>query len=76
MIFTVTLLLATLLLSTLVEEKTNKVIEVLAAAVPLDAIFLGKLIAMLGISLVGLALWGGHDRRSAIPFHPGLSQTG
>jgi len=59
LIFTITMLLATLLLSTLVEEKTNKVIEVLAAAVPLDAIFLGKLLAMLGISLVGLALWGG-----------------
>jgi ABC-2 type transport system permease protein len=58
-IFTATMLLATLLLSTLVEEKTNKVIEVLAAAVPLDAIFLGKLMAMLGISLVGLALWAG-----------------
>ena len=55
----ITMLLATLLLSTLVEEKSNKVIEVLAAAVPLDAVFLGKLIAMLGISLVGLALWGG-----------------
>jgi ABC-2 type transport system permease protein len=59
LIFTVTMLLATLLLSTLVEEKTNKVIEVLAAAVPLDAVFLGKLLAMLGISLVGLALWAG-----------------
>jgi len=59
LIFTVTLLLATLLLSTLVEEKSNKVIEVLAAAVPLDAVFLGKLLAMLGISLVGLSLWGG-----------------
>ena len=59
LIFIVTLLLATLLLSTLVEEKSNKVIEVLAAAVPLDAVFLGKLLAMLGISLVGLALWVG-----------------
>lgn len=59
LVFTITMLLATLLLSTLVEEKTNKVIEVLAAAVPLDAVFLGKLLAMLGISLVGLALWGG-----------------
>ena len=58
-IFIVTVLLATLLLSNLAEEKSNKVIEVLAAAVPLDAVFLGKLIAMLGISLVGLALWGG-----------------
>lgn len=59
LIFFVTLMLATLLLSTLVEEKSNKIIEVLAASVPLDAIFLGKLVAMLGISLVGLALWGG-----------------
>ena len=58
-IFIVTLLLATLLLSNLAEEKSNKMIEVLAAAVPLDAVFLGKLIAMFGISLVGLSLWGG-----------------
>ena len=59
LIFGVTLMLATLLLSNLVEEKSNKVIEVLSAAVPLDAVFLGKLIAMLGISGVGLTLWGG-----------------
>lgn len=59
LIFAVTIMLATLLLSTLVEEKTNKIIEVLAAAVPLDAIFLGKLMAMLGIALVGLTLWSG-----------------
>ena len=58
-IFAITVLLATLLLSNLAEEKSNKVIEVLAAAVPLDSVFLGKLIAMLGISVVGLALWGG-----------------
>jgi len=59
LIFMITLMLATLLLSNLVEEKSNKVIEVLAAAVPLDAIFLGKLIAMLFISVVGLATWAG-----------------
>jgi ABC-2 type transport system permease protein len=59
LIFMVTVLLATLLLSNLAEEKSNKVIEVLAAAVPLDAVFLGKLIAMLGVSLVGLGLWVG-----------------
>ena len=59
LIFAVTVMLATLLLSNMAEEKSNKVIEVLAAAVPLDAVFLGKLIAMLGISLVGLFLWGG-----------------
>ncbi len=59
LIFGITILLATLLLSNMAEEKSNKVIEVLAAAIPLDAVFLGKLIAMLGISFVGLALWGG-----------------
>ncbi len=59
LMFGITVLLATLLLSNLAEEKSNKVIEVLAAAIPLDAVFLGKLIAMLGISLVGLMLWGG-----------------
>jgi len=58
-IFGITVMLATLLLSNLAEEKTNKVIEVLAASVPLDSVFLGKLLAMLGISFVGLALWGG-----------------
>jgi len=59
LIFTVTIMLATLSLSTLVEEKSNKIIEVLAAAVPLDSVFLGKLLAMLGISLVGLSVWSG-----------------
>ncbi|WP_114953598.1 ABC transporter permease [Sphingosinicella terrae] len=59
LIFGVTIMLATLLLSNLVEEKSNKVIEVLAAAVPLDAVFFGKLIAMLGISAVGITLWAG-----------------
>jgi ABC-2 type transport system permease protein len=58
-ILAVTRMLATLLLSTLVEEKTNKIIEILAASVPLESVFLGKLIAMLGISLVGLGLWTG-----------------
>jgi ABC-2 type transport system permease protein len=41
----------------LIEEKSSKVIEVLAAAVPVDAIFLGKLFAMLGMSLVGIGVW-------------------
>ena len=57
-LFMLTILLAGMLLSNVVEEKSNKVIEVLAAAVPVDAIFLGKLIAMLAMSLTGIALWG------------------
>jgi ABC-2 type transport system permease protein len=59
LIFTITLMLATMLVSNFVEEKTSKIIEVLAAAVPLDSIFLGKLLATLAVSLVGIALWGG-----------------
>jgi len=56
-LFVLTILLAGMLLSQLIEEKSNKVIEVLAAAVPVDAIFLGKLFAMLAMSLVGIAVW-------------------
>jgi ABC-2 type transport system permease protein len=59
LIFMATILLATLSLSTLVEEKSNKIIEVLAAALPLDSIFLGKLLAMLGASMVGISVWAG-----------------
>ena len=56
-LFVLTLLLAGMLLSQLIEEKSNKVIEILAAAVPIDAIFLGKLFAMLAMSLVGISVW-------------------
>ena len=59
LLFLLTMLLAGMVLSNLVEEKGNKIIEVLAAAIPMDAVFLGKLFAMLAISFVGIALWGG-----------------
>ena len=58
LLFLLTMLLAGMVLSNLVEEKGNKIIEVLAAAIPMDAVFLGKLFAMLAISLVGIATWG------------------
>lgn len=57
LLFLLTMLLAGMVLSNLVEEKGNKVIEILAAAIPMDAVFLGKLFAMLGVSLVGIAVW-------------------
>lgn len=57
--FFITIVLAGMLISNLVEEKASKVIEVLAAAVPVDAIFLGKLVGMLGVSLTGIVVWGG-----------------
>lgn len=58
LLFLLTMLLATMVLSNLVEEKSNKIIEILAAAIPLDALFLGKLFAMLAVSFVGIAVWG------------------
>ena len=57
LLFVLTIMLAGMLLSQLIEEKSSKVIEVLAAAVPVDAVFLGKLFAMLATSLVGIAFW-------------------
>ena len=56
-LFILTILLAGMLLSQLIEEKSNKIIEILAAAVPIDAIFLGKLLAMLAMSLIGIVVW-------------------
>ncbi len=56
-LFLLMMILAGMVLSNLVEEKGNKIIEVLAAAIPMDAVFLGKLFAMLAVSLVGIAVW-------------------
>ncbi len=56
-LFLLTMLLAGMVLSNLVEEKSNKIIEVLAAAIPMDAVFLGKLFAMLAVSMVGISVW-------------------
>ena len=56
-LFTLTLLLAGMLLSQLIEEKSNKAIEVIAAAVPVEAIFIGKLFAMLAMAWVGITVW-------------------
>lgn len=71
LLFVLTLLLAGMLLSNLIEEKSNKVIEVLAAAVPVDAIFLGKLFAMLAMSLVGIAFWATAAIAAALLLVPG-----
>ena len=57
LLFLLTILLSGMLLSQLIDEKANKIIEVLAAAVPIDSIFLGKLFAMLAMSLLGIAVW-------------------
>lgn len=56
-IFFLTLLLAGQAVGMLAEEKSNKVIEILAAAVPLEAVFMGKLIGMFGVALLFIGFW-------------------
>ena len=56
-LFLLTLMLSTMVLSQLIEEKSNKVIEIIAAAMPIDAMFVGKLFAMLSASVLGLLVW-------------------
>ena len=56
-IFFLTLLLAGQLVGTMMEERSNKVVEVLAAAVPLEAVFFGKLLGMFGSALLFVAFW-------------------
>jgi ABC-2 type transport system permease protein len=57
LLFFLTILLSGMVLSQLIEEKSNKIIEVIAAAVPIDAMFVGKLFAMLAASVVGISVW-------------------
>lgn len=56
-IFLLTLLLAGQAVGMLAEEKGNKVIEILAAAVPLESVFLGKLLGLLGVAMLFIAFW-------------------
>jgi ABC-2 type transport system permease protein len=59
LLFFLTILLSGMVLSQLIEEKSNKIIEVIAAAVPIHAMFLGKLFAMLAASVLGIVVWIG-----------------
>lgn len=56
--FMLTIMLASQAVGTLAEEKSNKVIEILAASVPLESVFLGKLMGLFGIATVFIAFWG------------------
>ncbi len=58
-LFFLTILLSGMLLSQLIEEKSNKIIEVIAAAAPIDSLFIGKLFAMLAASVIGIIVWVG-----------------
>lgn len=57
LLFFLTIILSSMVLSQLIEEKSNKIIEVIAAAIPIDAMFVGKLFAMLAASIVGIIVW-------------------
>jgi len=57
LLFIVTVFLTGMVMSTLIEEKANKIIEILAAAIPMDALFFGKLLAMFLVSMVGITVW-------------------
>lgn len=52
-----TVLLTGMVLSNLVEEKSNKIIEILAASIPIESVFVGKLFAMLIMSMIGITIW-------------------
>lgn len=57
-IFFLTLFLAGQVVGTMAEERNNKVVEVLAAAVPLEAVFFGKLLGMFGVAVLFVGFWG------------------
>ncbi len=57
-IFFLTIILASQAVGMLAEEKSNKVIEVIAAASPLEAVFVGKLIGMFGAAMLFVGFWG------------------
>ncbi|MFL9841187.1 ABC transporter permease [Sphingomonas sp. ST-64] len=57
-LFIVSLMLAGQVVGTMAEERSNKVIEILAAAVPLESVFFGKLLGMFGVALLFLLFWG------------------
>ncbi|HKR93344.1 ABC transporter permease [Novosphingobium sp.] len=75
LLFLMTMMLAGMVLSNLVEEKGNKIIEVLAAAIPMEAVFFGKLFAMLGVSLVGIAVWSGVGGAVYLAAGPAMPQV-
>lgn len=56
-IFFLTLFLSGQAVGTMAEERSNKVIEILAAAIPLESVFFGKLIAMFAVAVLFIAFW-------------------
>ncbi|MCW3845949.1 ABC transporter permease [Sphingomonas sp. LB-2] len=54
-----TLMLSGQAVGAMAEERSNKVIEVLAAAIPLESVFFGKLLGAFGSALLFIVFWGG-----------------
>jgi ABC-2 type transport system permease protein len=57
-VFFLTLMLSGQAVGAMAEERSNKVIEILAAAVPLESVFFGKLIGAFGSAVVFVGFWG------------------
>lgn len=57
-IFFLTLMLSGQAVGAMAEERSNKVIEVLAAAIPLESVFFGKLLGAFGSALLFVCFWG------------------
>lgn len=74
-IFFLTLLLAGQAVGTMAEERSSKVIEILAASAPLEAVFLGKLVGMFGVALLFVGFWGGVLGLAAGAAPPALAQA-
>ena len=77
LLFFLTLLLSGMVLSQLIEEKSNKIIEVIAAAIPIDAMFVGKLFAMLAASVARRSSSGSAPARCCIQMvkHGGVADA-
>ena len=78
LLFLLTLLLSAQTIGTFAEEKSNKIIEILTAAAPLEAIFVGKLVGMYGVAMLFIGFWGtlvsfGLQGLASLPGFPDIS---
>ena len=72
-VFFLTLFLAGQVVGTMAEERNNKVIEVLAAAIPLEAVFGGKLLGMFGVAVLFVGFWSAVLGQIATLLPPGAA---
>jgi ABC-2 type transport system permease protein len=72
-IFFLTLFLSGQVVGTMAEERHSKVIEVLAAAVPLESVFFGKLLGMFGVAVLFVAFWGAVVSQIGALLPPGMA---